>query len=90
MPRRLRSRFARGVDGLGALAGAGLVALPAPSARRSPRSTATTIVSGLSHPWDLTWVGSRMLYTLRVGEVWSKTRLRRSAPGARPQSPDLR
>ena len=32
----------------------------------------TTVVSGLSLPWDLTWVGDLMLYDLRAGQVWSK------------------
>ena len=30
------------------------------------------MVSGLSHPWDLTWVGDLLLYDLRAGQVWSK------------------
>ena len=32
----------------------------------------TTVVSGLSYPWDLTWVGDLLLYDLRAGQVWSK------------------
>ena len=56
-----------------ALVGVGLVALPAPTAQAIPSLAATTIVSGLTISWDLTWVGSRMLYTLRAGEVWSQT-----------------
>ncbi len=30
------------------------------------------MVSGLSFPWDLTWVGDLMVYDLRGGQVWSK------------------
>ena len=30
------------------------------------------MVSGLSYPWDLTWVGDLLLYDLRAGQVWSK------------------
>ena len=32
----------------------------------------TTVVGGLSHPWDITWVGGLLLYDLRGGQVWSK------------------
>lgn len=43
-----------------------------PSAAAEPTVEVTTVVSGLSLPWDLTWVGDTMLYTLRAGQVWSK------------------
>ncbi len=33
----------------------------------------TTVVAGLSNPWDLTWIEpSLMLYDLKAGQVWSK------------------
>jgi len=46
-------------------------AVPAATAA-SPTLQVTTVVSGLAYPWDLTWVGSLMLYDLRGGQVWSK------------------
>ncbi len=64
----------------GALAPAAAPASPVASAApaapaatsASPTLQVTTVVSGLSYPWDLTWVGSLMLYDLRGGQVWSK------------------
>lgn len=44
---------------------------PAPAAA-DPRVRITTVVSGLTIPWDVTWVGDVMLYDLRAGQVWSK------------------
>ncbi|MGL4177417.1 MAG: PQQ-dependent sugar dehydrogenase, partial [Dermatophilaceae bacterium] len=38
----------------------------------APSVDVTTVVSGLSIPWDLTWIGDLLLYDLRAGEVWSK------------------
>jgi glucose/arabinose dehydrogenase len=32
----------------------------------------TTVVSGLTIPWDLTWVGDLLLYDLRGGQIWSR------------------
>ncbi|MGL4743870.1 MAG: PQQ-dependent sugar dehydrogenase, partial [Dermatophilaceae bacterium] len=47
------------------------VAAPA-AAVAAPSVDVTTVVSGLSLPWDLTWVGDLLLYDLRAGEIWSK------------------
>ncbi|WP_392544367.1 PQQ-dependent sugar dehydrogenase [Oryzobacter telluris] len=49
-------------------AGAG----PAPRAQATPNLRISTVVSGLTVPWDLTWVGDLLLYDLRAGQVWSK------------------
>lgn len=59
--------------GLAAVFGAvgWLVALP-PVAEAKPTLKISTVVSGLNVPWDLTWVGSLMLYDQRGGGVWSK------------------
>ena len=45
---------------------------PAPRAQAAPAVQVTTVVGGLSHPWDITWVGGLLLYDLRGGQVWSK------------------
>jgi glucose/arabinose dehydrogenase len=42
------------------------------AAQAAPPLQVTTVVSGLAHPWDLTWVGDLLLYDLRSGQVWSK------------------
>lgn len=55
-----------------AAVGLGLAIVPGTPASAVPGFTKSTVVSGLEIPWDLTWVGSRMLYTLRKGEVWAK------------------
>ncbi len=47
-------------------------ATPVPAAQAAPAIRVTTEVSGLSHPWDLTWVGDLMLYDLRAGTIWSR------------------
>lgn len=50
-----------------------LVTLSAPTpAAASPAVRVTRVVGGLSIPWDLTWVGSVMLFDQRAGGVWSK------------------
>ncbi|WP_374968156.1 PQQ-dependent sugar dehydrogenase [Terrabacter sp. BE26] len=54
------------------LAAAVLEVAQPPTAEAVPAVRVTTIVSGLSNPWDLTWVGDLMLYDLRAGQVWSK------------------
>lgn len=69
MPRsRLLTPFAVAGLALALALGAG----PAPRAEAAPTVEVTTVVSGLSLPWDLTWVGSLMLYDTRAGQVWSK------------------
>ena len=52
-------------------AGAAPSAAP-PSLVAAPTVSVSTVVSGLSHPWDLTWVNGLLLYDLRAGQVWSK------------------
>ena len=53
-----------------------LVALPAPSAAARPRLTLSILASGLNNPWDVTWVGSLMLFDergdARGARIWSK------------------
>ena len=56
-----------------ALAASALVAAPPTVAEAAaPTYRFTTVVSGLSIPWDLTWVGSVMLFDQRAGGIWSK------------------
>jgi glucose/arabinose dehydrogenase len=57
-----------------------LVAAPVPSAQARPKLTVTILASGLSRPWDVTWVGDVMLFGERGGQVWSKR------PGATPRA----
>ncbi|MBC9822204.1 PQQ-dependent sugar dehydrogenase [Terrabacter sp. MAHUQ-38] len=71
MVRRLRVRGSIALAGT-LLAGAALVAPHPPAAEAAPTLQVTTVVSGLSYPWDITWVGDLMLYDLRGGQVWSK------------------
>jgi glucose/arabinose dehydrogenase len=56
------------------LVAAALVTLAAPvtASAAAPRIKVNRIVSGLSNPWDVTWVGSTMLFDQRSGGVWSK------------------
>ena len=56
----------------GALSASALVAGPAEVAEAAPTYTFTTVVSNLSIPWDVTWVGDVMLFDQRAGGVWSK------------------
>ena len=44
----------------------------------------TRVVSGLSIPWDLTWVGGLMLFDQRAGGIWSKR------GGGTPKRVDMR
>jgi len=76
-PRRVSSRpllvRATALSGAVTLLTVGLVsASPAPSAQAAPTVRVTRVVDGLTIPWDLTWVGSVMLYDQRAGGVWSK------------------
>lgn len=58
---------------LAALVGAslGLVA-PSVPAEATPSLRYETVVSGLSHPWDVSFAGDLMLFDERGGTVWSK------------------
>jgi glucose/arabinose dehydrogenase len=48
-------------------------AITAPlAADAAPTVRVTRVVSGLANPWDVTWVGSTMLYDQRGGGMWSK------------------
>ena len=44
----------------------------APKLTLTPQLTVTRVVGNLSIPWDVTWVGSLMLFDQRAGSVWSK------------------
>jgi glucose/arabinose dehydrogenase len=67
-PSRLLAFLVAAVVGAGAL-----TATSAPSpAQAAPAVQVSTVVSGLDHPWDLTFVGDLMLYDLRAGSVWSQ------------------
>jgi glucose/arabinose dehydrogenase len=46
--------------------------VPAQVAEARPKLTVTTVASGLSIPWDITWVGDVMLFDERGGKLWSK------------------
>ncbi len=68
---RLLSPLAALGLGLALALGAGPAAIPTASA--APTVQVTTVVSGLSNPWDLTWVEPNLLlYDLKAGQVWSK------------------
>ena len=56
----------------GALGASFLVAGPTEVAEAAPTLTYTTVVSGLTIPWDLTWVGPVMLFDERDGDLYSK------------------
>ncbi|CAA9306219.1 MAG: PQQ-dependent oxidoreductase, gdhB family [uncultured Friedmanniella sp.] len=56
----------------GALGASFLVAGPAEVAEAAPSLRYTTVVSGLTIPWDLTWVGPVMLFNERDGSLFSK------------------
>lgn len=47
-------------------------------ATAAPKTTVVNVVTGLTIPWDVTWIGDLMLYNERSGRVWSKR------PGAAP------
>ena len=71
MVQRLRVRGSIALVGA-LVAGGALAVQPSPTAEAAPTLQVTTVVSGLSYPWDITWVGDLMLYDLRSGQVWSK------------------
>ena len=66
----------------GALGASFLVAGPTEVAEAAPTLRYTTVVSGLTIPWDLTWVGPVMLFNERDGSLFSK----RSGAAPRPVS----
>lgn len=55
----------------------------APPAAAAPTPVITTVASGLTIPWDVTWVGSTMLFDERPGRLWSLQ------PGGTPQRVSL-
>jgi glucose/arabinose dehydrogenase len=67
-----RSRFVTPLVALGLGLALVVGGSPAPRASAAPSISVTTVVSGLSLPWDLTWVGDLLMYDLRGGQVWSK------------------
>lgn len=66
----------------GVLAATTLVATT-PAAPAAAAPTITPVATGLTIPWDVTWVGSTMLFNERAGRLWS---LR---PGGQPQRVEL-
>ena len=52
-------------------AGAVTCVTPAPAAA-APTISATRVVGGLRIPWDVTWVGSVLLFNQHAGGIWSK------------------
>jgi len=68
-----RSRFVTPFAVVALALALALGAGPTPQASAAPTVQVTTVVSGLSYPWDLTWVEpDLMLYDLRAGSIWSK------------------
>lgn len=55
----------------GTLSLAGAVVAP-PAEAAAPKLTVTKVAGNLSVPWDVTWVGSLMLFDQRAGGLWSK------------------
>ena len=49
-----------------------LTGVPVKVAEARPRLTVTTLATGLTIPWDITWVGDVMLFNERRGQLWSK------------------
>ena len=67
------------------VAASALTAVAPTAEAATPRLTVTRVVSNLSVPWDVTWVGSLMLFDQRSGGVWSK----RGSAAPRPISMPL-
>lgn len=55
-----------------ALFGAGIAIAPVTAEASTPQVEYTTLVEGISNPWDVTFIDDTMIYTLRGGEVWTK------------------
>jgi glucose/arabinose dehydrogenase len=56
-----------------ALTASALISTASPvTAQAAPRVKVTKVVGSLNIPWDVTWVGSLMLFDQRGGGVWSK------------------
>lgn len=71
MPRRLR-RATLTTALVTAVAASMLTATGPTAAAAAPKLSVTTITTGLSVPWDLTFVGSLMIFDQRAGGVWSQ------------------
>lgn len=56
----------------GAVALGASLAAPPTAEAATPKLKVTRVVSNLSVPWDVTWVGSLMLFDQRSGGIWSK------------------
>jgi glucose/arabinose dehydrogenase len=65
-------RWAAAAGLTGALGASFLAAGPVEVADGAPSLRYTTVVSGLTIPWDLTWVGPVMLFNERDGSLFSK------------------
>ena len=85
MPFRIPRRLSRTllVPLATALLASVLVALPAPSAQARPKLTVSILASGLSNPWDLTWVGDMLLFNERGGKSGRSGPAPRDARSAR-------
>lgn len=70
MPVRLLRAVSAAVTAAAVALTGWLVTPPADAA--TPRLTVTRVVGGLSVPWDVTWVGSLLLFDQRAGGIWSK------------------
>lgn len=66
-----------GIAATSCLLSTGLTAMPAQPAVAAP--TVTPVATGLQVPWDVTWVGTTMLFNERPGRLWSLQ------PGGTPQ-----
>lgn len=56
---------------------------PTTATAAEPTYTVTSVVTDLSVPWDVTWIGQLMLFDERAGRLWSKR------PGASAQPVSL-
>ncbi|HEY5820472.1 MAG TPA: PQQ-dependent sugar dehydrogenase [Propionibacteriaceae bacterium] len=68
--RRVRTALLGGLSIL--VTAIGGVVVGAPVAEAKPTYKVSTVVSGLTTPWDLTWVGDLMLFDQRGGSLWSQ------------------
>lgn len=55
-----------------ALLGGLLSGAPVQTAHAAPKLSVSSVARGLTNPWDITWVGSLMLFNERGGRIWSK------------------
>lgn len=72
MPRSCSPKVVAALAG-GSLLASLLSAVPSTPAAAEPGLSASTVASGLTVPWDLTWIGSTLLFNERGGQIWTKT-----------------